>query len=211
MAIALNRLLLHAVPPVGVRVEPYEPELACAVASLQNLSEDVEHASGVAANGVVAVLPLVAFHYVSAPFPVDGEVYTGVAALSFTAEVDHDFALEGNARFGEKACYALLLLLLTLPTPGGVDGALVDAQIAPLREARPTFFADMRLLSRVGARVRNQLAILREARVTVRAGIRPFSRMDALVIDQGASPSKACPTNIAAERLISGVCTLVAV
>ena len=63
-----------------------------------------------------------------------------MAALSFTAEVDHDFALEGNARFGEEACYAFLLFLLPLLATGCVDGALVPLQVATQRESGATLF-----------------------------------------------------------------------
>ena len=97
-------------------------------------------------------------------------------------------ALEGNARFGEEACYALLLLLLALLAPGGVDGSPVADQGATLSKARSANFADMWPFACVGAPVGGQGAAMRKACSTARiiAGVRSFSCMCALVLVQVA-------------------------
>ena len=102
------------------------------------------------------------------PIPVDGEVYPGVAALGFTTKFDHNFTLEGKARFDEKARYTFLLFLLSLLATGRVYGAFVTDHGATLGKPSSTNFADMWSFTCVVAHVGCQIAACRKASNTAR-------------------------------------------
>ena len=85
--------------------------------------------------------------------------------------------------------------------------ALVADQGGTLSKAHPTNFADMALLTRVGANVSDQGATLRKAHPTNFADIRLLFRMGALVVGQGATLSETCVATrkVTFERLLSCV------
>ena len=126
-------------------------------------------------------------------------------------EAHGHFSSIGHAGLREEVGKAVFFLLLVqLGTVVGVDTALVAAQAGTLSKAHSTNFADMRLLTRVGAHVHDQDATLNTAHPTNFANMRPLIRVDSAIVGDEAAPEpEASPTNFADMGLLTRVDALV--